>query len=415
MDIPNLALAALLGALIGALVAELMMRVPLQRARRRIETLQEDGAALSTSLAVAEAQLQAERTAAADKLKLLENSRDELTLRFKQLSQDILEEKSQRFTEHNRQQMEQLLNPMRERIHAFEQQVKLAYEHETRDRVALKAEIVNLQKLSQQVSADANQLALALKGETRTQGAWGEMILERIFELSGLTRGREYETQLSINVEGGRRRPDAVVHLPDGRDVVVDAKVSLTAFARLGQAPDEAAHRQVLAEHVQSLRTHIKGLSVKEYQGLTGIESLDFVLMFVPSEAAYIEALRAAPELYEEALTRNIALVSPSTLLPTLRTVENLWKIERQGQNAQKIAEEAGKLYDQFVLFNEALTEVGTRLEQAQGAYDTARKRLIDGRGNLVRRAEQLRAMGARASKQLPNPLVREAGDEDED
>ncbi|MEC9356843.1 MAG: DNA recombination protein RmuC [Pseudomonadota bacterium] len=430
LESPALAAACslVLGVLIGIVVTGLLLRgrllrsdaqadaqrTELERQREQIDRAQAESRRLDSELAANRATLAAQLESSAEKLKLLESTREEMTTRFKQLSQEILEEKSKRFSESNREQIENLLNPLRERIGHFEQQVKQTYEHETRDRLALKSEIVNLQKLSQQVSSDANNLANALKGETRTQGAWGEMILERIFELSGLERGREYETQVNISIEGGRRRPDAVVHLPDGRDVIVDAKVSLTAFSRLGEAVDATERRTRLTEHVQSIRTHIKGLSVKEYQSLPGIESLDFVLMFVPSEAAYIEALRAAPDLYEDALARNVALVSPSTLLPTLRTVENLWNIERQGQNAQKIAEEAGKLYDQFVLFETALSDVGDKLGKAQNAYDTARKRLIDGRGNLVRRTEQLRVMGARASKALPADLVREANEDDE-
>lgn len=350
--------------------------------------------------------LEHERAATADKLRLLEQARDELSLRFRQLAQEILEDKSRRFTEQNQQNLDLLLTPLRERIAGFEQQVKQAYDLETRDRVALKEQIAQLTRLNQQVSAEANSLAGALRGQTKTQGAWGELILERILELSGLQEGREYQTQFAArDQDGGRYRPDAVVHLPGGRDIVVDAKVSLTDYLRYCEAADEVARAAALAAHVGSLRNHIRSLGQKNYHALEGLGSLDFVLMFVPSEAAYIEAVKAAPGLYEEALASNIGLVCPSTLLPTLRTVDNLWQVDRQSRNAQQIAEEAGKLYDKFVGFEQDLSRLGNALGAATKAYADARGKLVDGPGNVVRKIEQLKKMGARASKQLPAPL----------
>ncbi|MDR3416270.1 MAG: DNA recombination protein RmuC, partial [Nevskia sp.] len=380
------------------------------QAQAQLAAAQADNAALKTAL-------DKEREAAAEKLQLLQQVGEEMTLRFKQLSQEILEDKSRRFTQQNQQNLDQLLKPLQEKIAGFERQVKQAYELETRDRVALKEQIVQLARLNQQVSAEANNLAGALRGHTRTQGAWGELILERILELSGLEKGREYDTQASHRDEAGHLlRPDAVVHLPGGRDIVIDAKVSLTAYTRLSAAADEAERALALAEHVASLRTHIRALGGKNYHALEGIGSLDFVLMFVPSEAAYIEAVKCSPELYEEALAQNIGLVCPSTLLPTLRTVDNLWKIERQGRNAQKIAEEAGRLYDKFVGFEQDLSRLGRALEVASQAYGDARSKLVEGPGNVVRKIEQLRKLGAKASKQLPDPLLdRALPDSDED
>lgn len=417
----NFAFAVLGGAVLGALIAWLVGRISVERLRAQLAALSESGAqrerqfaearidaerlrtqaaADRAQLAAAETALQKEREKTAEQLQLLD-------VRFKQLSQEILEEKARRFTEQNRENIEQILKPLREKLGDFERQVKETYDKETRDRVALFQQIRSLQDLNQKVAEDARNLAVALKGEAKTQGAWGELILERIFEMSGLMRGREYETQFSATTEdGNRRRPDAVVHLPDGRDVVIDAKVSLTAYARAVSAASDAEREMALAEHVASVRNHIRGLSVKDYQNLPGLRSLDFVLMFVPSEAAYIEAIRAAPELYDEALSRNLALVAPSTLLPTLRTIENLWKMDRQSRNAQQIAAEAGKLYDQFVLFEHSLSEIGSRLAQAQEAYDAARRRLAEGRGNLIGRAEKLRELGARPAKSLPAALT---------
>ncbi|WP_051748228.1 DNA recombination protein RmuC [Nevskia soli] len=435
---PSTLLIVVLAAALGALLAWLAGRAPTERQRANAAAAEASAAAqaqaaaareqeLSGARAVGEqlrAQLAAaqsegavlritldkEREAAADKLKLLQQTGEEMTLRFKQLSQEILEDKSRRFTEQNQLNIEQILKPLREKIAGFEQQVKQSYELETRDRVALKEQIAQLARLNQQVSAEANNLAGALRGQARTQGAWGELILERILELSGLEKGREYETQFATRDEAGQRyRPDVVVHLPGGRDIIIDAKASLSAYARFSEAVDEAARETALAAHVTSLRGHIRELGGKNYQSLEGIGSLDFVLMFVPNEAAYIDAVRSAPGLYEEALTQNIGLVCPSTLLPTLRTVNNLWKVERQGRNAQQIAEEAGRLYDKFVGFEQDLSRLGSALNSASKAYADARGKLLEGPGNVVRKIELLKKMGAKASKQLPDALRSQA------
>jgi len=446
---PSTLLIAVLAAVLGALLAWLAGRAATERHRATAAAAEAGAAAQTQAAAIREqelsvarnageqlrAQLAAaqsegavlritldkEREAAADKLKLLQQTGEEMTLRFKQLSQEILEDKSRRFTEQNQLNIEQILKPLREKIAGFELQVKQSYELETRDRVALKEQIAQLARLNQQVSAEANNLAGALRGQARTQGAWGELVLERILELSGLEKGREYETQFATRDEAGQRyRPDVVVHLPGERDIIIDAKASLSAYARFSEAVDEAARELALAAHVASLRSHIRELGAKGYESLEGIRSLDFVLMFVPNEAAYIDAVRAAPGLYEEALTQNIGLVCPSTLLPTLRTVNNLWKVERQGRNAQRIAEEAGRLYDKFVGFEQDLSKLGNALNAAGKAYADARGKLLEGPGNVVRKIEMLKKMGAKASKQLPDALRNQAlpdpgedGDED--
>ncbi|MCI0750008.1 MAG: DNA recombination protein RmuC [Nevskiales bacterium] len=374
--------AALAGALVGYLFAGIRAAAALVKTQ--------------SELAGAQAALATERENAAVQAPMLET-------RFKQLAQDILEDKSRRFTDQNRENLEQILKPLRERISGFEQQVRDTYDKETRDRVALFQQIRSLQDLNQKVAEDARDLTTALKGQSKTQGNWGEMILERILEQSGLTRGREYETQFTARAEdGGRRRPDAVVHLPDHRDIVIDAKVSLAAFVRATEAGTDEAHAAALAEHVASVRTHVQSLSAKEYQNLDGLQTLDFVLMFVPSEAAYIEAVRTEPRLFEEALARNIGLVCPSTLLPTLRTVENLWRFERQSRNAADIADKAGRLYNKFVGLVDDLDKLGRALDTTGKAYQAARNKLSEGRGSLVDRAEELKQLGAKTSKQLP-------------
>jgi DNA recombination protein RmuC len=415
---PSMILLAAAAAAVGALLAWFAGRAAAERqaaeAAAALAAAVEQGraqlAAAQSEAAVLRNTLDMERSAGTDKLRLLQQAGEEMTLRFKQLSQEILEDKSRRFTEANQLGMEQILKPLREKIAGFEQQVKQSYDQETRDRVALKEQIAQLTRLNQQVSAEANNLAGALRGQARTQGAWGELILERILELSGLERDREYQTQFAARDEAGQRyRPDVVVHLPGGRDIIIDAKASLSAYARFGEAADDTAREAALAAHVLSLRNHLRELGAKNYQALEGLGSLDFVLMFVPNEAAYIDAVRHAPGLYEEALALNIGLVCPSTLLPTLRTVNHLWKVERQGRNAQQIAEEAGRLYDKFVGFEQDLSRLGQALNAAGKAYAEARGKLVEGPGNVVRKIELLKKMGAKASKQLPDALVGES------
>lgn len=357
-----------------------------------------------SAVARLQSSLESEQRHAQEKIKLLINAREELTSQFKTLSQEILEDKSKRFTETNKTNMEALLRPVRERFGEFQKQVHETYSQELRDRSELKEQIVSLKKLHQGMSDDARRLTNALKGDSKAQGGWGEVILKRVFEASGLKEGSEYDLQVNMPTEdGGRLIPDAVVHLPEGRDVVVDAKVSLTAYERLHHDEDapEAEHKQALSEHLRSVRAHVDRLSSKDYQQLAGITTLDFVLMFIPVEGAYIEAMRADAGLHDYALGKNVVLLSPSNMLPTLRVVEHMWRVDKQNRNALTIAAEAGKLYDKFVLFVKDVEDIGQRLEQAQTAYGNAYNKLSSGRGALVGRAEKLKKLGAKASKQL--------------
>jgi DNA recombination protein RmuC len=390
----------LIGLLVGLALGAGAVALWMQRGLVRLETT-----------------LEQERKNAADKLQLLEGAREQLTLAFKQLSQEILEDKSKRFTELNQLNMDAILKPLGEKIGTFEQQVKDSYERETRDRVALKEQILQLQKLNQQVSAEANALASALKGQSKARGAWGEMVVERILELSGLTDGREYEKQFSGQTEaGGHRFPDFVVHLPGGRDIVIDSKVSLLAYLKATAAVDEDDRDAALAEHLSAVRTHVRELAAKDYAALYGIKSLDFVLLCVPNEAAYVEALRAAPGLFEEAFEKKIVLVAPSNLWPTMRAVESMWRLERQSENAAEIARRAGDFYDKLRGFVDDLMEIRRHLNKAAEAHDGAMNKLSSGRGNLIGRAEQLRKLGIAVKKQLPLEMTRGTpDDEDED
>ncbi|MBT4160061.1 MAG: DNA recombination protein RmuC, partial [Gammaproteobacteria bacterium] len=342
-----------------------------------------------------------------EKLKLLNEARDTLQEGFKNLANEIFESKQKEFKVQSKEQLSGVLDPLHERIKSFEKRVEEAYNEEAKERFSLRKEVKNLQDLNSRIAQDAVNLTNALKGESKTQGIWGEVVLERVLESSGLEKGREYEIQVSLKSEdGGRYQPDVIVRLPEGRDVIVDSKVSLTSYERFCSAEDDESRAEALTGHIQSLRNHIKQLAVKDYQSLDGIRTLDYVLMFVPMESAFSLATQEDSELYAEALSKQIAIVTPSTLLATLRTIQNMWRIEQQNRNAEEIADRAGKLYDKFVSFVADLELIGSRLQSTQGAYDDARNKLINGRGNLIKRAEDMKALGAKVSKSLPQNLV---------
>ncbi|MET1077432.1 MAG: DNA recombination protein RmuC [Pseudomonas sp.] len=339
----------------------------------------------------------------------LQGARDELRSQFAELAGKIFEEREQRFAETSQQRIGQLLEPLKERIQSFEKRVEDSYQQEARERFSLSKELERLQLLNQRLSDEATNLTRALKGQ-KIQGNWGELVLERVLENAGLEKGREYHTQVSLkSADGERFQPDVLIQLPGARQIVVDAKVSLTAYQQYVAADDEPIRQLALKQHVLSLRSHLKGLSLKDYQRLEGLHSLDFVLLFVPIEAAFAAALQADPGLFQEAFEQHIVIVSPTTLLATLRVIESLWRQERQNQNAREIAERAGALYDKFVAFIQDLDEVGSRLQQLDKAYAAARNKLTDGRGNIIGRVENLKLLGARASKSLATDLLERA------
>ena len=367
---------------------------------------------LDAQRAALAAELKEQQDSHQQRLSDLQGSRDELRAQFAELAGKIFDEREQRFSETSQQQLGQLLDPLKERIQSFEKRVEESYQQEARERFSLGKELERLQQLNQRLGDEATNLTRALKGQ-KTQGNWGELVLEKVLEHAGLEKGREYHTQVSLkSADGARFQPDVLIHLPGDKQVVVDAKVSLTAYQALTCAEDEGSRALALKQHVQSLRNHLKGLSLKDYQHLEGLQSLDFVLLFVPIEAAFAAALQADPELFQEAYGRHIVIVSPTTLLATLRVIDSLWRQERQSQNAREIAEKAGALYDKFVAFIQDLDEIGNRLQQVDRAYLSARNKLSDGRGNLVGRAEQLKSLGARASKRLPGDWLERAGAE---
>ena len=358
------------------------------------------------------AELREQQDSHQQRLADLQGSRDELRAQFAEMAGKIFDEREQRFAQSSQERLGQLLDPLKERIQSFEKRVEESYQQEARERFSLGKELQRLQQLNQRLGDEATNLTRALKGQ-KIQGNWGELVLEQVLEHAGLTKGREYLTQVSLTAaDGSRFQPDVIIQLPGDKQVVIDAKVSLTAYQAMIVSDDEGARALALKQHVLSLRSHLKGLSRKDYQRLDGLHSLDFVLLFVPIEAAFAAALQADPGLFQEAYAQHIVIVSPTTLLATLRVIDSLWRQERQSLNAREIAERAGALYDKFVAFVVDLDELGTRVQQLDKAYAAARNKLVDGRGNLVSRVENLKHMGARASKSLPAELLERAGAE---
>jgi DNA recombination protein RmuC len=431
----TLVLALLLGGLAGAMLVwrrrrddgsaaldQVRLQTELAAKQQEHARLQAELAAVREQLLQSQQQLAEARAEAArwqerekhqqERLQWLEQSREQMKKDFEALSAKIFEERSLKLQEQNRTGLDDVLKPFREQLQDFRRRVDQIHSDDNRQQATLLEQIRNLQQLNQKMVEDARHLTNALKGQTKTQGNWGEMILERILEESGLVRGREYETQVSKTSESGQRRqPDVIVHLPDNKDVIIDAKVSLTAYERFCREDDEDLRRVALDEHVQSLRAHIRGLNRKEYEGLEGVQTLDFVLLFIPVEAAFLSAMEKSPELYNEAYNKHIVLVSPTTLLVTLRTINNIWRNEYQNRNALEIADRAGRICDQVTLLAESLDDVGDKLGRAQKAFDLTYDRLSRGRGNLLSQAHKLESLGARARKQLPAPQNDETED----
>lgn len=362
---------------------------------------------LNAEKLVLEEKLSSQKANFESQLKIVQDAKVSLTQEFENLANRIFEDKQTKFSEQSKQALETSLSPLRRDLGDFRKQVSSAYDKENADRNRLAGQISELQKQTMKVSSDAASLANALKGDNKQQGNWGEFVLEKLLEDSGLSKGREYETQVNLKDEEGKRRnPDVIIHLPEGRDIIIDAKVSLIDYERYFHADEDESRNQSLNQHLNSLRAHIKGLSVKNYEKLENVNSLDFVLIFIPVESAFMLALDNDPDIMREAYDKGIILVSPSTLMVTLRTIKNLWRYADQNINAQQIAEKAGALYDLFVLHVEALEDIGKHLDKSKDAYETAFKRLSTGRGNLVKRSEELKTLGAKTKKTLADKLL---------
>lgn len=357
-----------------------------------------------------EAELTSERHQAVARIEALNEAKEALTAQFKNLANEILEDKSKRFTEQNATSLDALLKPLQTKLTEFKEQVSTSYQNEARERFALKTEIERLSSLNLRMSDETRSLTQALKGDSKVQGNWGELVLESILDSSGLRKGEEYVVQDShTQADGSRLQPDVVVRLPEGRHLVVDSKVSITAYARYAEALTPEIAQAELHLHLQSLRQHIQDLSSKNYSSLHGLGAIDFVLMFIPIEPAFIAAIKASPNLQDEALAKNIVLVCPSTLMATLRTVAHLWRQDQQNRNALEISRQCGALYDKFVGFVEDLQKLGQRLEQAQTSYHDAFNKLKSGKGNLIRSAEKVRALGVKPTKIIDTLLIEAA------
>lgn len=354
--------------------------------------------------------LEEERSQNSKKLEILQNAEKEMMLQFSKLANDIFEQKSKVHAEQNKLQLDTILKPFKEQVDTFGKKIEENYITETKERHLLKDQIVQLRSLNERLSDEAHNLTKALKGENKTQGNWGELILEKILENSGLREGFEYETQGTYKDEDGKSyRPDVLIHLPDEKDIVIDSKVSLVAYERYMNAQDEKEKEAFKKEHVASIRAHIKGLGEKKYEDLQGLRSLDFVLLFMPIEAAYMIGLEEDANFFQEAIKQNIIVVGPSTLLVTLRTIEYIWRNERQEQNAQEIALNAANLYDKFVGFVEDMEKIGTQIGKTQETYEYAMNKLSTGKGNLVKRSEDMRKLGIKTKKNLDAKMLEKA------
>ena len=388
-----------------------------QQTNRQFQQIQQENSQLraqleriGAELAKSEEARQQESRHAGEQLKLLEQNRQQLKQEFEQLAHKIFEEKQQQFTSRNQQGLESLLKPFSEQIKSFRDKVEQVYVEEGKERATLKAEIKSLHTLNQQITEEAANLTRALKGDKKLQGNWGEIQVEMILEQSGLRRDIEYKREENFKDEGNEnKRVDFIVYLPDNKHLIIDSKVSLVAYSDYVAADDEPQQQQSLNAHLSAVRNHIQTLSSKDYAHLKGVDSPDFVIMFMPIEPAFNLAFLADQQLFNRAFEQNIVVTTPTTLLATLRTVANLWSIERRNQSAQQIAGQAGRVYDKLRGVVEKMEKLGRQLESAQKSYGDAWNSLKEGRGNLVSQAERFRELGVRVKKELPRELVEAA------
>lgn len=347
-----------------------------------------------------------------DQKKDIESLQEKFQIQFKNLANEILDEKTKKFTDQNKTNLFDILNPLKEKIVDFEKKVEQTNKESIERNSALKEQISGLKELNLQITKEAENLTKALKGESKTQGNWGEFILESILEKSGLVKGEQYEVQVSMTSEEGKRlQPDVIIKLPEQKNIIIDSKVSLTAYEKYINGDDDRARELEIKNHLISIRAHIKGLSDKNYQSIYELGSLDFVLLFMPIEPAFSLAVQNDPELFNDAYDKNIVIVSPSTLIATLRTIASIWRQENQNKNALEIAQQGGQLYDKFKSFTDDLIKVGENLKTTKNNYDLAMNKLSVGKGNLVNRADKLKELGAKATKKIDSRLQDRSND----
>ena len=362
---------------------------------------------LNSELAKSKADFDNLRTLFDEQKQELERINEKLTNEFKNIANEILEEKSKKFTVQNKENIDAILNPLQQKIKDFEDKVNKTYVEESRERATLAEQIRQLTNLNQLITKEAENLTTALKGQSKTQGDWGELILEEILEKSGLVKGTHYEVQKTLQDEDGKlQRPDVIVNLPENKQIVIDSKVSLTAYTEFNKIENPEDQKKFLNEHIDSIKRHIKSLSDKKYQNIYQLHSLDFVIMFVPIEPAFLLAVKNDTSILNDAFERNVLIVTTSTLLATLKTITGIWKHENQSRNAVEIARKSGELYDKFVGFLGDLNNIGDKIQASQHAFDDAIKKLSSGKGNIIRRTQELKSMGAKATKSIDSRLL---------
>jgi DNA recombination protein RmuC len=378
-----------------------------ESARKKNLELEQRNILLRNELLEAKASLKSEKELFSSKVKLLENNKEQLTQEFENLASRIIKSNTESLRDQQNSSLKEILSPLKNQLDSFKSKIEEVYVNEAKDRTALKTELQHLKELNQRISDDAVNLTNALKGDSKLQGNWGEIKLERLLESSGLQKDLEYQTQVSLtDVSGKRFQPDAIIHLPDGKDIVVDAKMSLTAYERYFNCEDASDKELFLNEHLKSVKLHIKELTAKNYHELDGIHSLDFVLMFIPIESAFLLAMEKSPEMFRNALDKNILLVSPSTLIITLRTIHNIWRNEHQNRNVKIIAERGALLFDKFSGFVNDMEQIGANLDKATQSYHKSMNKLSTGNGNLITQAQQLKELGLRTKKELPEKYL---------
>lgn len=379
----------------------------------KLETQRSEYYTLERDFAVLHTRHEESARAFEEKIRLLDEAKLQMKVQFEQLASQIFEQKAKTFDEAHTKGIDLLLKPFREQITQFATQSKEQFIHDAKERQSIKDEILRLKTLNERLSQDAINLTQALKGENKTQGNWGEIVLERILEESGLREGHEYETQNTYSDEEGKKfRPDVIVHLPQNKDIIIDSKVSLVAYDAFIRAENDEERAHALKQHLLSIHAHIKGLSGKRYEQLSGVRTLDFVLLFMPIEGAFLLALEQDNTFFKTAYEQNIVVVSPSTLLVTLRTIEHIWRSEYQERNAKAIAESAEALYEKLVAFVEDMEKIGEQIGRTQKSYEGAMNKLSTGKGNLIRRVESMRKLGLKPKKLLPSSLIE--GEEEE-
>lgn len=397
-----------------AVAEEKLTLLPQKHAELKL--LQEQFIQVKTLNAELQARMEEQLKNSAEKLKLLLDAEVRLNTQFENLAGKIFDERSKQFTEHNKTSLDHIVTPLREQLGEFKKRIETVYDNENKDRISLREEIVSLRRDTAQMNQEALNLTRALKGDKKTQGNWGEMILEKVLEKSGLRKGIEYETQGAFRDQDNRLfKPDVIVRLPENKDVIIDSKVSLLAYELYCSTDNDQERTLALKQHIEAVREHIKGLSNKDYTCLIGLRSLDFVLLFMPIEAAFMAAFQADERLFTDAFEHKIIVVTPTTLLATLRTIENIWRYERQNENARLIADKAGVVYDKIRGFVEDLDKLGKQLSMVHATYEGVMNKLTLGQGNLIRQANSFVELGVKVKKTLPKSIAGQAGLEPDD